>query len=741
MTAKPIRLNYASVDQFLRHYAHLIKGRLFLGSKPPLPANAAIALQITVPGIAETMQIEATVLKSLDPAMAARLNKPTGMLIGFSGTPSEALRGMQQTLAANPHYRALLDLPDQTPDNPPLPAPPPTTGAPASREQGAPSPYSPAQPDAAAELTKPATESSASAMQTPDADPRGSESPEPALSMEWIRDAVAQEEAVGEEEEAPQDIGAAVAEKKDLTPQERSRIKPVADFIMDLTKAMLRTGYYAADHPGAKNAKRGLFEAFRRSLGEAPEIMLTSRDTREKNDILISGILNEPVNVRTLVGAGMAELFVPKLREYFTRKGLVSFAIKKSIAAEHFEGFVDIMSDPTADRGANARIGAQLSKALAARGITAISTVFIDDIIALEMNLPWRVEMAIQRLAKDLKVLPMFRAESDDRIKQMKLQIIQDIIRPLKHPEFLKDLIINCYVIANHLEGLESEDVEKVIIEAFPLESLLPTSRLIFGELQQLKDKGSADPAGPSIRRRFEAVKRILKWIARRLVLEDVSGAQRFLGQLYQNGLLRFEELPADVQYLVNTTRMAADVQAHPRRYAGRLLKSPTAADAETILRCFRRVVPHFMHTEDWRTLYAVSQAAVRFSTRAAAAPARPRAGRGPARYRRHAGTRGRKRRHRGLGGSRRKGSLARRQCTARVCAALRRVDGGPARRDPGRGARKRPGSRRPSPPGRPAGTRHRCHEFLPGPRPNRTGPAGAGPQDQRTQAGFFAAL
>ena len=63
---------------------------------------------------------------------------------------------------------------------------------------------------------------------------------------------------------------------------------------------------------------------------------------------LISGILEEPVNVRTLVGAGMADLFVPKLREYFKRKGLVSFAVKNSITLEHFEKFVDIMSDPKA---------------------------------------------------------------------------------------------------------------------------------------------------------------------------------------------------------------------------------------------------------------------------------------------------------------------------------------------------------------------------------------------------------
>ena len=305
----------------------------------------------------------------------------------------------------------------------------------------------------------------------------------------------------------------------------------------------------------------------------------------------------------------MAELFFPKLSEFFKRKGLVTFAIRKTITPQHFEKFVDIMSDPTADQGKNAKLGEILSNALVENGITEISTVFMDDIIALEMNLPWRVEMAIQRLAKDLKVLPMFQAKSDESIKQMKLQIIQDIIRPLNHPEFLKDLIVNCYVIARHLDNIESEDVEKVIIEAFPLESLLQTSRYIFDELKSLKEMAAVNPDNPSVNRRFTVVKRILKWVARRLVLEDVAGAQRFLEQLYQNGLVSFEELPSEVQYLVNTTKMAKDIQTHPNRYAGRLLQPASEEDAGVVLKCFRRVLPQMLQEDDWLSIRLIAQA------------------------------------------------------------------------------------------------------------------------------------
>ena len=83
------------------------------------------------------------------------------------------------------------------------------------------------------------------------------------MPISWIRSAVAQEEA--QREIAPEAAAApATRVKKDLSAAERERIKPVGEFVMDLTKAMLRSGYYAPDHPGSQNAKHGLYEALQR---------------------------------------------------------------------------------------------------------------------------------------------------------------------------------------------------------------------------------------------------------------------------------------------------------------------------------------------------------------------------------------------------------------------------------------------------------------------------------------------
>jgi hypothetical protein len=578
---KAIKLNYRSAERFSKDYALLKSGRIFLPSKTLLPLETALTLNFTVPGIDNVFTVEGVVAKTIDEQAAAILQKPTGMVLEVVGGPDVILNKLNAVLCRHIDYQILLGLM------------PPAESAPPAAD------------------THPVSHQADSELNDLDEAALEDEG-EANLSLDWLRKAVAQEK-VEKEDVPPLEITVApTVEKKDLTLEERKKVKPSGEFLMDLTKAMLRSGYYSADHPGSEGAKQGLYEKFQTCLGESRQVEITKQETREKVDILITGILEEPVNARTLVGTGMAELFLPKLTEYFKRKALVSFAIKNDITLQHFESFVDIMSDPKADSGEGTKIGQLLSTALAEHGITEISTVFMDDLIMLELNLPWRVEMAIQRLAKDLKMLPMFQSGSDENIRTLKLQIIQDIIRPLRHPEFLKDLVINCYIIAKHVDGIEKEDIEQVIIESFPLDTLLPTSQFIFAELNDLREKHAQDLDNPTVVRRVDGVKRILKWVVRRLVMSDVSGAQSFLEELYLNEVLSFEELPPDVQYLVNTLVMTRDAQAHLSAYVRRLLNAEKTDDAVVLVKFCRRIFPTLFEDNEWKIALLLTRAADR---------------------------------------------------------------------------------------------------------------------------------
>ncbi|HSV92491.1 MAG TPA: hypothetical protein VLH81_05425, partial [Desulfobacterales bacterium] len=467
MTSTSLKVRYRSNAQILAHLQQLKGGRIFIPTEMPLSCGTRLRLALMVPDGGPAVALEAEVIESVDRKAAEAGGKTAGMLFA-AASPAAAIAELERRLGvARPGAAAAPSVAAKAPAPPARPSPPPAPSAPA-----------------------------------------------PGLSMEWLTAALSQAEVQRETEPEAVPVAVTGRDKTDLTPEERERIKPAGEFVMDFTKAMLRTGYYAPEHPGTEKAKRGLYDAFCKSLPEGAEITITSRETRERTDILITGVLDEPVSVRTLVGAGMAELFVPKLRDAFTRKGIVSISIRRAISPAHFEAFVRLMSDPKTDRSGTAGAGELLTRGLVGNGISEVSLVLLDDLIALERNLPWRVEMAIQRLAKDLKVLPMFRGESDEAIRRMKLQIVQDILRPLRQPEFLKDLVVNCHAIAGHVEGARPEDIENALVDAFPLEALLPTSQLIFTELERLRELDRKAPGNAAVRQRVDGVKRILTWVA-----------------------------------------------------------------------------------------------------------------------------------------------------------------------------------------------------------------------------------
>ena len=117
------------------------------------------------------------------------------------------------------------------------------------------------------------------------------------------------------------------------------------------------------------------------------------------------------------------------------------------------------------------------------------------------------------------------------------------------------------------------------------------------------------NPDNPTLENRFAGVKRILKWVARRLVLEDVRGAQGFLEDLYLNQVLSFDELPSDVQYLVNTEKMTKDVQTHIRGYVNRILNLSSKDDAAVMMKLMRRILPALIDKADWQIILYLTKA------------------------------------------------------------------------------------------------------------------------------------
>ena len=207
-------------------------------------------------------------------------------------------------------------------------------------------------------------------------------------------------------------------------------------------------------HAGTTTAKSGLYEYFIRVLQDSSgRVASPDRSTNGQGNLLITGILDEPVSIGRMVTQGVAGLFVPKLCEYCQKKELIGFAIRKEIPPPHFNDFIAVVEQYPG--GPERTPEGQEPIAPApwwSTVVTMISTVFADDLLKLEQDLPWPVEMAIQRLAKDFRVIPTCSPKPPmTRINRMKLATVEDIIQPLKHPRYLNDFLVNSHVIAENV--------------------------------------------------------------------------------------------------------------------------------------------------------------------------------------------------------------------------------------------------------------------------------------------------
>ncbi len=620
LAVKKLKLRYSSPKAFFTQYkSEIVHSKLFAPTSTPPPVNTPVLLTLIIPDVPEPFVVQCRVASSVDKRRAETTGRKMGMTLHFNSGQGESIRKLEGNLRRSKTYSGML-----TPSSSGM------TGLDTGEGEETPRPQREAQP-----MDRPRSSAAPEIpAQQPEPETRGRSRISTARERELInmaqkeglsstltgerierlkklirdRDTVKKIETKEDDSKAPPPAPAVDRVKREFSSKERERMEPVVEFILDLVKAMLRSGYYAPDHPGSRDAKEGIFIEFQTAVGERPDLTLLNQESKERSDVLISGILEDQVSLRGLIGSEQAAIFIPKFKEYFNRKSLVSFSMKKTLSLNEFDDFIDIMSDPAVDKGESGEVGSLLTSALVEKEITEVSTVFMDDMIILEMKLPWRVEMAIQRLAKDLKVLPMFRGKSEEEIQAMKIRIVQDIVRPLREPHMLKDIVVNCHVIAKHVAVIDAEDLEQIIVKSFPMQILLPTSKYVFEELTKIEGELKEKPGHPALLARMEGVKRILKWVSQRVVVEGIEGSERFFEQLYFYNILKFEELPEAVKDHVNTLTLVKEFRENPSFYMEKFYEAATENDVLLLVRLFRRILADLLEQGEYDLISLITK-------------------------------------------------------------------------------------------------------------------------------------
>ncbi len=303
--------------------------------------------------------------------------------------------------------------------------------------------------------------------------------------------------------------------------------------------------------------------------------------------------------------SGMADLFTPKFLDFFSRWKLLSFSIRPDTTQEEFDTFVELMSQVPSG-GPIQQANERLTQALIDHNIINISAVFRHEMVGRERRLPWRVRMALTRLRRDLRVLPMYKKATKEQMLRIKLQIIDDTIRPIRTPTLLKDFLTNYDLIAADVVELEESQVEREIVANLGEEMLVGTAHQIIEELKKLGQTDTVATTGEEASVVIGRCVGVLRDVADQLCAIGSVLDHDFLEALVQQKVLPPEQLPVEVRRAIETRRLANAFVRRKDEYL-KYLRNPAANDAtRKLVATISRITPDLLRRSEYEPVVEI---------------------------------------------------------------------------------------------------------------------------------------
>ncbi len=336
----------------------------------------------------------------------------------------------------------------------------------------------------------------------------------------------------------------------------------LTEFILSLGQAFLGTGNDLPEHPQSKQAKVGLYNQFKSLFAGRHELTFLLEQMGETRNILVDGPLPETQSLDVLMTQGMAEVYIPRLAKFFERKDLISLTLKESISEQEFSCFIDVMSEPslvTLDTAGKTLFVDKLREG----GITNISFVFNEDVITSARDLPWRAQLSISRLKKDLKVIPVFQDLDAEGSRALRKQVIQDVLRPINRPDLVSAILLNADSAAT--AEVSEEELEDEVV------ACISEKRLVELGQETLRTHLATED------RRDLNGRRVLGKLYRRLRSCEVDGKEELIRDLLEERVIDFESLPEELQCQIAIERETALFLKERSAILGLLEESPSA--------------------------------------------------------------------------------------------------------------------------------------------------------------------
>jgi HEAT repeat protein len=344
-------------------------------------------------------------------------------------------------------------------------------------------------------------------------------------------------------------------------------------FLLSFIQALLKTGYYTSGHPETSKARKDLYNSFQTVISGHKELTFILASVKDTRDIMVDGIVDEPVAMSVFFLKEMAEMFLPKFLAYFDRKNLSSFSIKAAVTEDEFEAFIDLMSESPAHE-TNVDTREKLYLDLLNKNVLHVSTVFNIDLVGKERKLPWRVEIALTRLKKDLSLIPLYKNLNNEKMIELKNMVFDDIIRPIKSHDIIKDILVNLDIISPDIAGISKDEFEDRVTDYINKGYLFRAAPEILKFLVFLKESFEKIH-DDHIMQRLKFTQQINKKVALKIISYGFT-EEALLLDYFNHNVLELSELPENIRNKIKRREEIQYFLKDPQKYFADLERADT---------------------------------------------------------------------------------------------------------------------------------------------------------------------
>ena len=154
-----------------------------------------------------------------------------------------------------------------------------------------------------------------------------------------------------------------------------------------------------------------------------------------------------------------------------------------------------------------------------------------------------------------------------------------------------------------------------MIISSLQANEIVPVSQAVFEVYKESKDKIKSDKDNPAHQQRCVYLTKVLNIAARQIISKQITDTADFFEQLYEEEIIKFDMLPEELRFNIQTKQLAGDVISQIDTYIEKALKTSSVTEMESLVVIFHRVMPELIRLGEWSAVNQILKAICGFSS------------------------------------------------------------------------------------------------------------------------------